>query len=613
MVDSSTAPGPAGEGASDVWQAARSPDDSLAPERASGSTAVSPAAGDGGVSPGVLGALLAVALVPFVVLLVRAPFQDWFPVGDPAVVALRTREVFTGHTPLLGPYSHFGWAHPGPLLFYVLAVPYRLFGGHNGGLLVGALLVNIAAVVVVVVRLAHRTGAAVAFLGVAVLGAVGWSLGTSRLWSIWNPDITVLPVAALIVVVWTMRPTSRWDLPLVAILGSFVAQSHVGYVPLVMVLVAWAVAYRVWPANRRVATDAHTRHFELGVTAVIVALAWLPVALDAVLHRGGNARALVRFWLAGHDTLGMADALRIVAYELSLRGRLFGGSPPLFLGAVAPSGVPVPVTLFVLLAATVYAWRRRDAFALRACLLVVLLVVTATISVARVVGFVYPYLLNFLPVLAAMAWLAAGITVLRAVDAHSGATARRVVVWVTGAPAVAMAVVLVVSSAQAGIGSGGEDTASRNLSVLMPEVRAALGSRAGPLELTSSGDFSAGSFHAGVLLDLLEHGYAVTAGEADRLRYGDHYVDVPADARKLLVTSGSAEFRAARAARSPLATTGPARVFPEGAPPIRDGEDAGQYLLRVHPLVDAATYRALTRYLTSPYPVAVFDASAPTP
>ena len=61
------------------------------------------------------------ALLPMFVLLLRTPFQDRLPIGDVGTIALHVAEVGTRHTPLVGPYSHFGWSHPGPLLFEILA------------------------------------------------------------------------------------------------------------------------------------------------------------------------------------------------------------------------------------------------------------------------------------------------------------------------------------------------------------------------------------------------------------------------------------------------------------------------------------------------------------
>src|SRR5437763_856356 len=54
-----------------------------------------------------------------------------------AVIDLRTRDVFTSQTPLVGPYSR-GFNHPGPALFWLLAPFSVLAGGAAWGTLVGA-------------------------------------------------------------------------------------------------------------------------------------------------------------------------------------------------------------------------------------------------------------------------------------------------------------------------------------------------------------------------------------------------------------------------------------------------------------------------------------------
>ena len=80
----------------------------------------------------VLGVALAVGAV-------RSMQAGWIPVGDEALIEMRVRDV-PGHMPLLGVYSRFGWSHPGPLQFLLLAVPYRLLGQSSAALLVGALV-----------------------------------------------------------------------------------------------------------------------------------------------------------------------------------------------------------------------------------------------------------------------------------------------------------------------------------------------------------------------------------------------------------------------------------------------------------------------------------------
>ena len=53
----------------------------------------------------------------------------WLPVGDWASMAYRTSRVGTTDTPLVGAYTVKGWAHPGPLLFWLAAPLFRVTGG----------------------------------------------------------------------------------------------------------------------------------------------------------------------------------------------------------------------------------------------------------------------------------------------------------------------------------------------------------------------------------------------------------------------------------------------------------------------------------------------------
>src|SRR3954469_11900674 len=63
----------------------------------------------------------------------------YLPYADHAILALKAGEV--GCNPfLVGAWSRFGGAHPGPLEHYVLGVPYRLLGETPEALAIGTLL-----------------------------------------------------------------------------------------------------------------------------------------------------------------------------------------------------------------------------------------------------------------------------------------------------------------------------------------------------------------------------------------------------------------------------------------------------------------------------------------
>ena len=84
-----------------------------------------------------------------VVLSIARRSSPTFPVSDEAVIELSTLNALQGHQ-LLGPYSRYGWHHPGPALYYLLAPFYGLSGHRSVGLSAGALAINMAAVALMV-------------------------------------------------------------------------------------------------------------------------------------------------------------------------------------------------------------------------------------------------------------------------------------------------------------------------------------------------------------------------------------------------------------------------------------------------------------------------------
>jgi len=64
-------------------------------------------------------------VLPLIVGALAVVGDSWVPVGDWASAVLRTGEVGSRATPLVGAYSTKGFAHPGPLPFWVAAPLYR--------------------------------------------------------------------------------------------------------------------------------------------------------------------------------------------------------------------------------------------------------------------------------------------------------------------------------------------------------------------------------------------------------------------------------------------------------------------------------------------------------
>ena len=137
-------------------------------------------------------ALLAwgLALVPLAVAAGRAIHGGWVPVGDSALMAIRSRDVLGGgpggDMPLLGMWASTSWSvgfdmnHPGPLLYLVLAVPAALVGG-GGGLVIGTAALNMASVTGIFVVSRRVGGDVVAAAAMAVTAILCWSFGSAVL------------------------------------------------------------------------------------------------------------------------------------------------------------------------------------------------------------------------------------------------------------------------------------------------------------------------------------------------------------------------------------------------------------------------------------------------
>ena len=120
-------------------------------------------------------AALVVVSVPLVVMIVRVLRTPYLATSDFALIELRVADVGGGNTPLVGVYSRFGWNHPGPLLFYVLALPYRVLGADGPALRASGVLVNLVAAAGGVVLFARRARrGALPWVGLALESLFGF-------------------------------------------------------------------------------------------------------------------------------------------------------------------------------------------------------------------------------------------------------------------------------------------------------------------------------------------------------------------------------------------------------------------------------------------------------
>jgi hypothetical protein len=227
---------------------------------------------------------LAIAAIGVALVVIARSASPMYPLSDEALIELATLNTLSGPQ-LLGAYSRFGWNHPGPMLFYLLAPIYALSGHATAALSAGALAINLAALAAIFVVVVRRGGPALTF-AFAVLFALYLSRLEPLLVSSWNAHVDLLACAAVMVIGAAVAAGRVNLLPLLAVAGSFVVQSHVAVLPLVATVALMALARRVGDP------EFGDRAF---VAAVIAVVLWAPPFFEAVAHGGGNAAAMWAF------------------------------------------------------------------------------------------------------------------------------------------------------------------------------------------------------------------------------------------------------------------------------------------------------------------------------
>lgn len=379
-----------------------------------------------------LGVVL-VASVPFVVVIASALGAHWFPSGDDALELLRIRDVGGPHTPLLGAWSRWGWAHPGPALFWVLA-PFERVGG-NDGVLVGVALLGWASVVGSLL-LARMIGG-IRFLAVVAMGlaVLVHGLGLTVLFDPWNPSVPLLPFLVTTLLVLAAITTGSWWLVGAFAAGTFVVQAHAGYLGLVGALLfagLVVVALRNW----RAAAAA------VGVGAVL----WLPAVVEQLGHDPGNLGLLARYVRSsGTPHAGWSVAIRTLGTHLRPWG------PWVTDHEYARDGLErltapwfAVIVVAALLGLTVLAARRGLRTSAVTGAVALGLVGVGVVTSSRITGLYVPYLLGWWRVISALVWIALVWIVVELVARRAPSVTDRTVAVVAGLALVVGAVAALV-------------------------------------------------------------------------------------------------------------------------------------------------------------------------
>lgn len=361
-----------------------------------------------------------------------------FPYGDVAVIEIATLAALRDGV-ALGPYSQFGWHHPGPLLFYLLAPFYALTGFKSIGMAAGALALNLGAVSAAGWAILRHSSLATTSTALIVIGLYmlrAGDLGSSA----WNAHLVVLPVAALTVLAAAASLGDGAALLAATVVASFVAQSSVSVAPYAVVVLGVGAALGLRHPNHG---DGHasgtaSRGRWLVVALVVGVVLWLPPLTEQATHRPGNLLRLWQFFVADSRSGQPWDTALLAWGDMTTAFVRSGFELPWGQAYEARGSWPLTAAaagqLLLLVPMAVWSARHGHAVVARLCLFTVLGSVVAGWSITRIAGSIGDYQIFWISVIGALSLAALASTLVAsvAVGAEDG---RR---WVAPVITVAM-------------------------------------------------------------------------------------------------------------------------------------------------------------------------------
>ncbi len=237
-------------------------------------------------------ALMATGFICFVLTAVLEIFFVLFqknrvtPTADIALLEIATRHAISFHR-LTGPYSRFGWDHPGPMYFYVQALPYLLLHSARS-LTIGALMINIASGAAMLLVVGRKLGTSSLLIAAATLGVMAVLQGNKCFCDCWNPTVLLVPTLCF-VVSSSLSRQSLLALAVVVVSGTFMAQTHASTTPIVFVGFAIAITLNTVGMSR-----SHVLR-TLGYGGGLAFLLWLPPLYQEVTGSPGNLSSIYEF------------------------------------------------------------------------------------------------------------------------------------------------------------------------------------------------------------------------------------------------------------------------------------------------------------------------------
>ena len=293
------------------------------------------------------------ASIPVLRSTIDAVRGGWVPAADRAVILTRGFDVFTSHSPLVGQYSEAGTVtghvvhSPGPMLYWLIALPARFGDATNTPLTMG--IVNILAIVATVGLARRRGGLVLMFATAVAIALMCQSLDSEVFHDMWNPAAGMFPFLLLVFLCWSLACGEYRLLSLIALVASYVVQTHLMYLAPTVGLIAIGTGglalgrIAPWLRARRAPATGGTpagdgANGQAGAPAaprptrglrspllwslaalVVAALCWSAPVIDQLEHTPGNLGLVVQTAKKRGPTVGATVGWHAVVRAVGVR------------------------------------------------------------------------------------------------------------------------------------------------------------------------------------------------------------------------------------------------------------------------------------------------------
>lgn len=265
---------------------------------------------------------------------------DTYPYADTATTSIYVLRAAKADL-ATGAYSRFGWNHPGPMLYHLLAPGYALSGHREVSLKWTMLLLNVT---VLWTWLSYLRQRAPWLCATAVVAVTPLIVSEQRLlfWA-WNPVAPLLSLTLALTLAAGVTTGHLAALPWLCVMTSFLVQSHVGLAPVSLLLAGagiLAVMRDTWAPLHRSSWVAVRR--SVAASALIAGVLWAAPVIQNLKTHPGNLTLLAQFFGENQPARPWQEVGDVFANEL-LAG--FNPARELITGDV-PRSASGPVRLW---------------------------------------------------------------------------------------------------------------------------------------------------------------------------------------------------------------------------------------------------------------------------